>query len=143
MARDIPYETLTDEQYQAFVDHLFGLETEGGFLILQATPPLLLWPNGEGELVTQIYFDVEGLQILDCCIDFSQAADDSFVSNGIEVFRAIEGAAASVDVWFWCDRTGEFGVQVNEGPLAEALVDGLSFREAERGAVSEGYGVRS
>jgi hypothetical protein len=65
------------------------------------------------------------------------------VSNGIEVFRAIEGAAASVDVWFWCDRTGEFGVQVNEGPLAEALVDGLSFREAERGAVSEGYGVRS
>ena len=29
-------------------------------------------------------------------------------------------------MWFWCDRTGEFGVQFNEGPIAEALVDGGS-----------------
>jgi hypothetical protein len=28
--------------------------------------------------------------------------------------------------------TGEFGVQVNEGPIAEALVDGLSFRSIGR-----------
>jgi DNA-binding beta-propeller fold protein YncE len=33
---DVPYETLTAEQRQAFLDHLFGLETEGGFLILEA-----------------------------------------------------------------------------------------------------------
>jgi Tol biopolymer transport system component len=130
---DVPYETLTDEQRQAFLDHLFGLETEGGFLILGATPPLRLWPIGDGEeLVTQMYFDDSDIQILDRCIDFSQAADDSFVRNGIEVFRAVEGAAVGVDVWFWCDPTGEFGIQVNEGPVADALVDGLSFRNVQR-----------
>jgi hypothetical protein len=129
---DVPYETLTDEQRQAFLDHLFGLETEGGFLILEATSPLVLWPDGEGELVAQTYFDVDDLQILDRCIDFSQATDDSFVRNGIEVFRATEAVAVGVDVWFWCDRAGEFGVQVNEGALAEALVDGLSFRNVRR-----------
>lgn len=52
---DVPHETLTVEQRQAFLDHLFGLETAGGFLILEATLPLRLWPSGEGELVTQIY----------------------------------------------------------------------------------------
>lgn len=128
---DVPYETLTDEQRQALLDHLFGLETEGGFLILEAASPLLIWPSGEGELVTQIYFDVDNLQILDRCVDFSQATDDSVVRNGIEVFRLIEGAAVGLDIWMWCDRTGEFGIQINEGPLAERLVDGLSFREAE------------
>jgi hypothetical protein len=35
-------------------------------------------------------------------------------------------------VWFWCDQTGEFGVQVNEDPIAETLVDGLSFRSIGR-----------
>jgi hypothetical protein len=35
------------------------------------------------------------------------------------------GADRGVDVWFWCDQTGEFGVQVNRGPIAETLVDGL------------------
>ena len=129
---DVPYETLTNEQRQALVDHLFGLETEGGFLILEATSPLLLWPEGEGELVAQTYFDVDDLQILDRCIDFSQASDDSFVRNDIEVFRANEAAAVGVDVWFWCDRAGEFGVQVNEGAVAEALIDGLSFRDLRR-----------
>lgn len=48
------------------------------------------------------------------------------------LFRLREGADRGVDVWFWCDRTGEFGVQVNEGPIAEALVDGLSFRSIGR-----------
>jgi hypothetical protein len=105
---------------------------EGGFLILEATSPLLLWPSADGELVTQIYVDVDDLQILDRCVDFSQAADDRFVRNGIEVFRLIEGAAVGVDIWMWCDRTGEFGIQINEGRLAEALIDGLSFREVER-----------
>jgi hypothetical protein len=129
---DVPYEALTDEQRQALLDHLFGLEMEGGFLILEATSPLLLWPSADGELVTQIYVDVDDLQILDRCVDFSQAADDRFVRNGIEVFRLIEGAAVGVDIWMWCDRTGEFGIQINEGRLAEALIDGLSFREVER-----------
>jgi hypothetical protein len=48
------------------------------------------------------------------------------------LFRLREGVDRGVDVWFWCDRTGEFGVQVNEGPIAEALVDGLSFRSIRR-----------
>jgi hypothetical protein len=48
------------------------------------------------------------------------------------LFRLREGADRGVDVWFWCDQTGEFGVQVNEGPIAEALVDGLSFRSIGR-----------
>lgn len=129
---EVPYETLTDEQRQAFLDHLLGLETEGGFLILEATRPLLLWPTEEGELVTQIYFDIDNLQILDRCIDFSQAADDSFLRNGIRVFRVTEGADVGVDVYLWCDRTGEFGIQVDEGPLADALIDGLSFRKVNR-----------
>jgi DNA-binding beta-propeller fold protein YncE len=129
---DVPYEALTAEQHRGLLDHLFGLETEGGFLILEATPPLLLWPSDEGRLVTQMYLDVDDLQILDRCIDFSQAADDSFVRNGIEVFWLSEGAGAGADIWFWCDRTGELGVQVNEGPIAEALVDGLSFRNIRR-----------
>jgi hypothetical protein len=30
------------------------------------------------------------------------------------------------------ESTGEFGVQVNEGPIAEAIVDGLSFRSVGR-----------
>ena len=47
------------------------------FLILEATPPLHLWPSGVGEPVTRIDFDLDGLQILDRCIDFSRAADDS------------------------------------------------------------------
>jgi DNA-binding beta-propeller fold protein YncE len=50
---DVPYEALTDEQRQALLDHLFGLEMEGGFLILEATSPLLLWPSADGELVTR------------------------------------------------------------------------------------------
>lgn len=128
----VPHHSLTDEQRQAFLDHLFGLETETGFLILQGTEPLRLWPSGEGELVTQVYFDVDDLQLLDRCIDFLQAADDSFVRDGVEVFRAIDGAAVGVDVWFWCDRTGEFGVQVNEGPVAQALIESLSFRNVRR-----------
>lgn len=129
---DVPYVTLTREQRQALLDHLVGLETEGGFLILEATPPLLLWPSGEGQLVAQMYFDVDDLQILDRCIDFSGAADDRFQRNGIEVFRLSDGAGVGVDVWFWCDRTGEFGVQINEGPTADPLIDGLSFRSVMR-----------
>lgn len=129
---DVPYERLTDGQHQAFLDHLFGLETEGGFLILEATSPLLLWPDKEGELVAQTYFDVDNLQILDPCIDFSQASDDSSVRNGIEVFRADEAAAVGVDVLLWCNHTGEFGVQVNDGPIADTLIDGLSFRNVRR-----------
>jgi hypothetical protein len=38
------------------------------------------------------------------------------------LFRLREGADRGVDVWFWCHQTGEFEVQVNEGPIAEALV---------------------
>ena len=34
------------------------------------------------------------------------------------LFRLREGVDRGVDVRFWCDQTGEFGVQVNEGPIA-------------------------
>lgn len=46
------------------------------------------------------------------------------------LFRLREG----VDRGSTCGSgaTGEFGVQVNEGPIAEALVDGLSFRSIGR-----------
>lgn len=60
----IPYTTLAGEQRQALLDSLFGLETEGGFLILEATPPLRLWEGEGGELVTQIWFDVGDLTLL-------------------------------------------------------------------------------
>jgi hypothetical protein len=46
-------------------------------------------------------------------------------------------------VWFWCDRTGEFAVQVNEGPIAEALVDGSSFRSIGHAECSESDAARS
>jgi len=59
------------------------------------------------------------------------------------LFRLREGADRGVDVWFWCDRTGEFGVQVNEGPIAEALVDGLSFRSIWHTECSESDAARS
>lgn len=52
--------------------------------------------------------------------------------NGIQVFRIIEGAAVGKDILMWCDRNGEFGLQVNEGPVADALIDGLSFRNIQR-----------
>lgn len=93
----------------------------------------MLWPSDEGELVTQMYFDVDDLQILDRCIEFSQAADDdSFVRNGIEVFRLTEGRTGGSTCGSGAIQTGEFGVQVKEGPIAEALVDGLSFRSIGR-----------
>jgi hypothetical protein len=117
---------------QAILDSLFGLEMEGGFLILEATPPLRLWEGEGGQLVTQIYFNVGDLTLLDRCIDFSQAADEGFMRYGIQVFRIIEGSAVGKDILMWCDRNGEFGLQVNEDPVADALIDGLLVRNVQR-----------
>lgn len=131
---EVGYVELADDQREVFVRHLFGLETAVGFLILEATPPLQLWKE---EVVTQFYFGAD-LTVMDRCIDLSQSADDSFVKNGIRVYRIIEGADVGVDYLSWCDGTGQFAVGIREGPTAHALIEGLSFREIRRGEAVSG-----
>lgn len=102
--------------------HLWGLQTEAGFLALGSNGPLELWPGDEGPPLLELAIGPDITLLSDCM----RGSGELQRVGDREVYVHEDGSST------WCDRPDGVTVQVADPKLAERLSRDLRFRNYDR-----------